>query len=264
MSRPVPIVALDVDPHNGVIRRLLCPDREVPLSGGGCEFGQWYGFFSQDKLGGLNVDVTRVELEHDASHAAGVLEASLPYGRYRLTFTDRLAAGELDRAYTIESLEHGRLSDLVIRCCADPRTFPSASIDGRSYTHRRKNRFLQFPVRQAALQSDDLQIEFELTEVVAPPVLGVYTYVRDAMKEGWVVHHRLLTRNGASEEYVLRVRRATFSSQHAFWVHGLRHVLWRAAERHPWIRPTLQVGGNVFLARGARWSMRARLRLVEP
>lgn len=264
MSREAAIQALEINPKNGVIQRLILADREIPLIGGGCEFGQWYAFFSQDKLGGLKVDVTRAEFTHDARSVQGVFEAGLPYGRYRLEFSDRLVDGAVERSYMVESLEEGRLTDLVIRCAAAAEVFPQGEILGRRYPHRFTNIFRLHETRQAAFHSDVLRLEFEILESSMPGGYGEYTYVRDSIRDGWVMHHRLLARNGYSDEYVLRAWRYAFSSRESFWVKPLRHVMWRVCEKHPWIKPTFQVGGNVFLKPGDRLSMRSRMRVVMP
>lgn len=262
MSEAVPIAAVEVNPKNGVIRKLLLEAGEISLIGGGCEFGQWYAFFSQDKLGGLKVDVTRAEFRSDAQGVQGVFEAGLPFGRYRLEFSDRLVMGALERSYQVESLDQGRLTDLVIRCAAAARDFPEGEILGRRYPHKFTNLFRLHETRRAAFQGKRLRLEFEILDSSAPRGYGEYTYVRDSKNDGWVMHHRLLARNGLSDEYVLRAWRYAFSSRQSFWVKPLRHVLWRVCEKHPWIKPTFQVGGNVFLKPGDRLTMRSRMRVM--
>lgn len=262
MMTMAPLVSLQADPASGVVKRLCCDGAELELSGGGAEFGDWYGFFSQDRLGGTNVQVERSEVTVEPTRSRGSFDVRLPSGLYRLCFTDWLQEGELRRDYQLESLGRGALGDFVLRTAVRRADFPSAEInDGVRRPHRGQNRMRQFKTKQATLERSEARLRCILTDVEAPARLGVYTYIRDAKTQEWIMHHRLLTENGASDEYVLRVRYRAFSSRNAAWVKPLRHVLWRAAERNPWIRPTVQVGGNIATAPGERWIMRSIVRV---
>lgn len=262
MSNALPIDAIEADSRSGVVRALRCGARRIELTGGGCEFGDWYGFFSHEKMGGNSVEVLRSRVDVTDSGATGEIDVRLPKGEYRLRFEERLREGRLDREYVLEGLGAGALGDFVIRTTAAKTHFPSGEIREQTLAHIGENRMHQHAVRGARLIADDVALEFQLTDVDAPGRLGVYTYLRDEPTGLWVMHHRLLTEADASDEYVLRVRYSAFTSARSWWVRPLRRVLWRACERNPWIRPTIQVGGNINTEPGERWTMRSTLRVT--
>jgi len=261
MSAVVPIDVIEADPHSGVVRALHCGTRKIELSGGGCEFGDWYGFFSHEKMRGNGVDVLDSRVSVSAAGATGDFRVRLPRGEYRLQFNESLRDGQLHREYTLDGIGEGALGDFVLRTTVPKRGFSTGELDGRRLEHTNANRMHQLPVRSARLFGDDASLEFTLDFVEAPTRLGIYTYLRDEPTGLWVMHHRLLTESVASDEYIFRVRHSIFSSARSPWVKPLRHILWRACERHPWIRPTIQVGGLVRTQPGERWVMRSTLRV---
>ncbi len=246
-----------------MIRALRCADREIEFTGGGCEFGDWYGFFSHEKSAGNRATVLRSEVAVAHNRAAGTIDVQLPCGEYTLAFDDQLNGGVLRRRYHLTARGAGAMGDMVIRSAVRAADFSFGMVGDRTVTHQKLNRFMQFDTRTATLSTGTLDLIFEADEPDAPGRLGMYTYLRDQPDGQWIMHHRLLTESGHSDEYVLRVRHAAFSSKSSPWVKALRGPLWRACEKHPWIRPTIQVGGNIAMKPGETWTMSATIRVVR-
>jgi len=261
MSAAVPIDEIRVDPQGGDVRGLRCGDREIPLVGGGCEFGDWFGYFSQQKCGGSRCEIVAARIDAQPKCVRGEFDVRLPRGEYRLRFRDELMDGALHRDYTLVSLGEGALGDFVLRTAALAEDWPEGRIAGEAHRHAARNFMHQHPVRAAALLGAGLRLDFELTEVSAPQRLGVYTYLRDARSGEWVMHHRLLTERGASDELVFRFRHTVRSSAQSAWVRWLERPLWRAAERKSWIRPTIQVGGIIRTRPDEEWTLRSVIRV---
>lgn len=260
---PIPIDAIVACPRTGVIRTLRCTGNDIQLTGGGCEFGDWYGFFSHEKLGGNRVSILRSQISVSESRSAGTIDVQLPCGNYTLGFDDQLERGTLRRTYHLTSLGLGAMGDMVIRSAVRAADFPSGVVGGCDETHQGMNRFMQFETLRATLSSGTLDLDFQADEPDAPGRLGMYTYLRDQPDGQWIMHHRLLTESHHSDEYVLRIRHAAYSSKSSSWVKPLRGILWRACEKHPWIRPTIQVGGNIVMKPGETWTMSATIRALQ-
>lgn len=263
-DRTIRAIQVDAERDSGVVRALICGRRTIALRGGGCEFGDWVGFFSHEKLGGNRAEILDKRIHADSQRVEGEFDVRLPRGRYLLRFEDRVADGALLRRYELESIGPGALGDFVLRTTASAGDFPIGWIAGQAVRHHNENYMHQHEQRRCWLDGAEAGLEFELTEVNAPGRLGVYTYLRDEPGGTWVMHHRLLTEREASDEYVLRVRHSAFSSRDRAWVKPLRHAMWRICERIPGIRPTMQVGGNITTRHGERWTLASRLRVVAP
>lgn len=261
MTQLLPIDEIRVDAAGGDVRGLRCGELDIPLVGGGCEFGDWFGYFSQQKCGGNRCEIRDSKIDANGQRVEGVFHVGLPRGEYRLRFRDEILDGMLYRDYELESVGTGALGDFVLRTAATSTDWPSGRISGRIVKHIAGNHMHQFPVRAAEFLRPGVRIEFELTGVIAPQRLGVYTYLRDARTGEWVMHHRLLTERGASDESIFRFRHTVRSSKQSGWVRWLERPLWRAAERKPWIRPTIQVGGIIDTQPGEVWTLRSVIRV---
>lgn len=259
----IPIDSLTASPKTGVIESLRCGSDIIRFTGGGCEFGDWYGFFSHEKLGGNRVTINLCNVNAAQDRANGTIAVALPCGEYEFRFDDRLDAGTLRRTYHLKSLGVGAMGDMVIRSAASAAEFERGEIAGRAPAHEGLNRFMQYETRAARLIGNGIELVFDADVPDAPGRLGMYTYLRDQPDGQWIMHHRLLTESGHSDEYVLRVRHGAFSSKSSPWVKALRGPLWRACEKHPWIRPTIQVGGNIIMKPGETWTMSATIRVVR-
>ncbi|MFN0135506.1 MAG: hypothetical protein ACKVS9_05230 [Phycisphaerae bacterium] len=259
----IPIDSLTASPKTGVIESLRCGNDIIRFTGGGCEFGDWYGFFSHERLGGNRVTINKCEVNSAQDRANGTIVVALPCGEYEFRFDDRLDAGTLRRTYHLKSVGVGAMGDMVIRSAVRAADFQRGDIAGRAPAHVGLNRFMQHETSSARLIGNGIELAFDADVPDAPGRLGMYTYLRDQPDGQWIMHHRLLTECAASDEYVLRVRHAAYSSKSSFWVKSLRGVLWRACEKHPWIRPTIQVGGNIIMKPGETWTMSSTIRVVR-
>lgn len=260
MDYPItPIEQVEFDPATGMALQVAGDGWSLPFQGGGCEFGDWYGFFSQEKNGGTNVDILEKNIRIGMNEVEGSFLVGLPCGVFEIGFRETVEEGRLLRSYVLTSRQEALIGDFVVRMGMSSEYMPTGIIDKQYCTHGRHNVMRQLPVRSAGLAEKRLQVLSELVDVEASDRLGVYTYLRDCPSGRWIIHHRLLTESADSDEYVLRIRHAAYSSRRHAWVSPLRFLLWRSAERRSWIRPTIQVGGNIRMAAGEKWRLVARM-----
>jgi len=258
MTRPVPIEHLAFDAQTGCVTALVWAGGTVPVESWGCEFGNWHGFFSQARMGGTAVEVRRRQVVGGPQEVTARFDVAYPGGTFRFTGREMLADGRLQRRYELEALERSTLGDFVVRLGAAASRWPEARLGDRRLDHRNRNRMVLLPERTARLVGPDLHLVSTLAAVDCPDSLDVLTYVRDEPGGLWIVHHRLLTRDGACDEYAFRFWRGTWSSYDHSWLRWklMRRLFWRLAERRPGlIRATIQVGGNIALDAGTRLRM---------
>lgn len=253
----IKITRLEINPDNGCITALECDKGKILIAGWGCEFGNWHGFFSQDKLGGSNVNIVKKEVSTTHEVAKSVFEIMLPGSHVVFRGLDILQDGRILRNYILEAKEDSTLGDFVIRAAVTSEKWREGRIGNGILRHRSSNTMRQMPVRVAYLSDDEMQIKFELDQIFSTEPLEVLTYLRDEPSGHWIMHHRLLTRDGSCDEYIFRCWHKTWSSYNNRFVQSrfLRKVFWRLAERKLKRFPTLQVVGNVILKKGKQISM---------
>lgn len=259
----VEITGFDYNPDSGCITAVKHSKGEIPIESWGCEFGNWYGFFSQAKTGGTNVDVIEKAVEGSEREIKSRFEVALPRGRYLFKGSETLVKGRIKRKYIIRALERSTLGDFVIRAGLCSRRWVRGYLGGRELRHRRSNTMVQLPESTACVRNDQWQIKFVMGETSSPKPLDVLTYLRDEPTGLWIIHHRLLAKDSDCEEYVLRFRNKIWSSREhksVGWKLS-RKLLWRCAERRLKRLPTLQIGGNILLASGEEVKMNSSVSL---
>lgn len=267
---PLAIDGFDIDEASGCLTAIHAGEHTWPVSSWGAEFGDWKGTFAQHlvarggSLGCATHDWQVDRVTQNAVSCAGRIE--LPSGVYRYEGSDRLVKGMITRDYALAAEdEPAALGDFVARCAFDGATWPDGEIAGQRVRYEAKNLLRQHPVSEAALGQNRFKLRSEIIEVDVPDGMDTTTYLRDDGRYGWVIHHRLITSEPASTEFVLRFRRKTWSS-HRHRLIGLRPVrrlLWRWAERNWNLRiPTTQICGNLLLHPGQPCRLKVRLSIL--
>jgi len=257
-----PITGFETDPKSGCLSSISAAGVQMDVGGWGCEVGNWYGFFSQEKVGGRNVQVL------DRSVLAGVatitarFEVALPRARVSLRSTETLHDGIIEREYSLEALDASYIGDFVLRSGFESRTWFEGMIGKYRLQHRHRDRMVQIKTKAGTLSSPDLRVVSALCDARFPQRFDLLTYLRDEPSGLWIIHHRLLTRGGDCDDYVLQMRGGYMSVNGEWLIPRIaRRLLWRFSERNRGLGPTFQVGGNVRLSRGERLVLRSVLRL---
>lgn len=262
----VPIQSLSVDPTNGCVTSLRTAHTALQVNSWGTEFGDWYGFFSQARMGGTNVKVVDGSIDTDTCGASTWAQVDLPRGSWLFEGSELLEKGVIRRTYRLTALADSMLGDFVMRWALPAAQWPTGIAGQDALSHSMANHMHDTSASVLALRSTSgLYTEGELSRWDAPASLQPCSYLRDEPSGSWIAHHRLLADESLCAEYVLRVWRLTLSSKSLplIGVPFLRRPLWRRAERRPGRRPTIQIGGNARLQQGETLCLDGLLRLCE-
>lgn len=260
-----PISGFKCDHHTGCICSIECRDGSLPVDSWGCEVGNWHGFFSQAKMGGSCVEIERRNVLVELNRVVVRVEFRLPHGHFEFVGTDALEHGEIRRDYRLIAKCDSFLGDFVVRAAFRSEDWLHGGIPGKVWRHRSGNTMYQYPCQSACVWNDHEEVDFRTLNVVSPDTLDNLIYLRDEPSGLWILHHRLLTRDGACDEYVLRVRHNIWSSQKSSFVTNrwIRRLLWRFAERVPLRIPTILSGGNILMKAGQELVMVCAMSLRE-
>lgn len=253
------------DEHNGCVTRLHTDEGPIDISSWGGEGGDWFSAWHQHRRAGTQAEVVRWDVTSPSPREFITdVEYTQPTGRFRFVAIDRLMEDEIQRDYRLEALEERTgVGDFVVRAAFPGAVWPRGEITGRSLTYQARNELQMHPVREARLNNDKLCIVSEIVEAQCPRGMQIVSYLRDQPPDRWILHHRFITTKDGSDEFVLRIRYATWGSQrHPLLVNkAIRNLLWRWSERH-WGKfrlPTIQVCGTVYLSPGEPCRMKTRL-----
>lgn len=108
---------LEYSAEDGILRKIVLDDgRIIQPSGWGVECTNWYSFFSQEKMGGLNVKIQDVELLY--CNCDGIkmsIKVIFRHGRFKIDVSEKLINGNLRRTYRITALNNSLFGDFVLR-----------------------------------------------------------------------------------------------------------------------------------------------------
>jgi hypothetical protein len=253
-SLGIPIKSFSSDSDTGCISSFETVRGLIYLDGWGCEFGNWRGFFSQQRMNGLGAELVSKQIVQTRDQIRTKLEVLLPHGHFEFNGTDSLVSGAILRTYALTALRKSALGDFVVRTAVHGNDWPLASLGNKVVRHRKRNRMLERKEPEVLLSSEGLVLSIKVDYIRCHESMDFVTYVRDEPPHLWVIHQRLLARNGECDEYVLRVRRHVVSDGQ--WpIVGNKYVrtaLWRISEHFWGILPTFQIGGNVFMEAGTK------------
>ncbi|MFA4901978.1 MAG: hypothetical protein WC600_04455 [Desulfobaccales bacterium] len=245
------------DPRTNCITEWQVPKWPQPLrfSGWGFEFGNWFGFFGHERLGGLACQIINCELStFGSTKLVSTWDIKFPKATMQAQLTDELVAPtKLVRTLAITNLSEkhvGWLGDAVLRMVIPWEEGLVAEVEHREITHNNSNFYHDTEELEVALRWPDgrrLTVSRNGYPNV-PPGLTPYLYVRDqpAMPQyphdhcatpAWVVHARCLVDYPGA--LVFRLWRNPL----ILWSRGIigRYVLspgrltnlWRAGEWRP-------------------------------
>lgn len=262
LNHTVAIDSFEANHENGCITAIIAGRNRLPITAWGCEVGNWHGFFSQEKLGGSSVAIIFYEVKFESNHIETRFEFNLPGGRFSVNTLEYLVDGVINRIYSLRAIEDLYIGDFVIRSGTDSNHWNVARIGNKCFFHRSRNIMHQLPISEALISNSKFDIRFFMENqdnFIMPSRFDALTYVRDEPGGSWIIHHRLLTRYNACDEYVFRIRNRLWSNlQHPLISSRfIRRIFWRLSERYSFIRPTTQVGGNVILEKGETLQMRS-------
>ncbi len=269
MSNPMPIQGLAIDPENGLVQSLYTEKGVFPVTTAGCEIGNWLGFFSQQKMSGVDCSIVNRKVDISESQVTSQFEIKFPRAHFSLWCNDYLQEGVWCRRYIAKAIEPSWLGDFVVRLGVPSSYWPSAGSEVHCSRYRGWNTYHQYPVRSVSLNTQQCCIETEITSVGDHGGrLGTVSYWRDEPGENWIVHHRLLVRANDLDHVVGRFRRLTVNSVDTPWIKHpfIWKPIWafneRWASRLPInLLPTFQSQGVILLATNEEVSLETKLKL---
>jgi hypothetical protein len=245
------------DPKTNCIIEWQVPHWPQPLrfSGWGFEFGNWFGFFAHERLGGIGCKIINNELSTNGStKLVSTWEIQFHKARLQAQLTDELVAPtRLMRTLTITNLSKKKIAwigDAVLRMVLPWEEGLVAEVEQKEIIHRNSNFYHDTEDLEVALRwSDGRGLTVSRDGYPdAPPGLTPYLYVRDqpampqyshahCVNPAWVIHARCLVDYPAA--FVFRLWRNPL----ILWSRGIigRYVLspgrlinlWRAGEWRP-------------------------------
>ncbi len=200
------------DQETNCLKELQVPGWPQPLrfTGWGCELGNIFGLFFQERLGGRRFQVESRELEPTTATSLGsTWQIRLPKGKFRLSTLDEFPSPtRIIRHIKVANADQTKVAwlfDAVLRLAVPWEEGLVAEVENRELVHRSSNMYYDTEEPQVALRWPDgrrLTVRW-LGRPVSPPAMTPYLYVRDqparphageahSATPGWVIHARLL------------------------------------------------------------------------
>jgi len=262
----LPITGWRVNPENGLIRSLHTKSQDFIISTAGCEIGNWLGFFSQDKLAGVECSINNHSIVVEEMKLVSRFDISLPHARFALELKDSIEQGIWCRHYSATALEPSWLGDFVIRLGASFKVWQTAGSESKRSHHRGWNRYLQYPVERVLLEAPPLMLRTNIEASNNLGRLATVSYWRDEPTGNWIVHHRQLVQKKDLDYVVGRFRFVTKNSADSRWLRlpFIWRPIWalneRRVSRTPLLKvPTFQTQGVINMTEGESVSMIARV-----
>lgn len=240
-----PIKSWSICNEKGLVTRLITNSGAITISSWGCEFGDWVGTFAQHAMGGLNSSIVERHIDATENSISCRFDIALPTGYISSTSEDFLLDGVIHRTYSLRSLGESLIGDFVVRHAVPSAEWQKVQIGRHWCTHHNRNRMVQLPEDRIECVSQDIKLISEVIGITKHPAFERVSYARDEIPGRWICHHRLLASKQGSDAFVVRIRNWTTISNSVRFYRLLRYPLWRLAERHSWVRPTIQICGLV-------------------
>ncbi len=208
------------DPETNCLTQWQVPGWPQPLrfTGWGCEVGNWFGFFAQERLGGLACRIQQRHLDPPTStRLASSWRVELPRATFQIHLADELVSPNcLVRHLTIKnpSREVSWIGDAVIRQVVPWEEGLVAQVGRQGIVHLDSNFYYDTEGPEVTLRwPDGRQLRMQWSkEINAPPPLTPYLYLRDqpaiprythqhSERRAWVAHARLLAEQPAAFTY---------------------------------------------------------------
>jgi len=232
----------------------------IQFSGWGCELGNWFGFFAQERESGYKCQIAAKHLPPAGDSTLGSSWAiQLPKAQLHLDTLDTfVGADQIQRSLVVEnrSREVAWIGDAVIRLVVPWEEGLVALLEDRELTHAGSNLHYETEEPEVALQWPDgrrLIVRWH-DRAAAPPTFTPYLYVRDmprqahpgnpgAASPAWVIHARLLVDYPAA--LVFRYWRDPF----VFWSRGIfgRYFVSAKNFRNYWRGGEIQKSARKYL-----------------
>ncbi len=181
----------EIDSERNLISRILTSNgKEYFFSGWGFEMGNWYSFFSLEKMGGLNSECSDISISNDGGtfETSGII--GLENGKFSFLYTDEFGSDKIYRSLTLTVLsEEAYLGDLAIRTCIPDRF----KLQLNSKLMKPKKRFNLYNIipNPSTLTSDGNSVKVK-TFLLADG-LERADYLRFQRDGNWILHARGLS-----------------------------------------------------------------------
>lgn len=176
---------------NGVVSKLYV-DGENLINPWGIETADSWSFFSMEKGIGYRHQRMNERIDFNEKQYAASLESKMREGRWKLELNDQIVnSSKLVRKAELTTVEDSVLMDFVMRFRFLKSKFDSATIDGRTFTHRNTNIYNQYKCNKVTLIGKNNTIEINIKSSHTDGGLIPHMYVRDRGDE-WIVHCRML------------------------------------------------------------------------
>lgn len=224
----------------------------------GFEIGDWKSYVSagRDSTNAKH----RVERESKGQNKISVEQyVDLSSGRFEILQHEYQTGRTITRTFLVSPEGVVSLGDFVIRFSIPKSADMIASIDGKVFEHRGKNRYLQFETDSARIEGTDLAFSIRTTQVRLPNGMKLVTYVRDEPPDTWVIHARAIafgTGNG-----FLRLYRG--DTVHVPWIDELvKRSNW-LVKRLRYLREESLISSSFLPIQYCEWSRLSDNDLIE-
>lgn len=180
-----------VDPSTGVV------STREPRMECAFEVGDWHSFLSPGKAS-LHAEGAVRDARQDEGGFAAKHDVRLRTGSAIVTQRERFGTRELERHLSIEPTSTLKLGDFVARFVFDAAEFERATVDGDTFEHRGRNRYLQYPATTVHLDGPGGQVSITGDATELPEGMVLVVYARDEPPDRWVVHVRALARGSGN------------------------------------------------------------------
>jgi len=255
-----------VNQSTGVIEALLLEDEKWELASGGFEIGNWLGFCSQNRGGGLNCDLSLVDVDTSNGLIRYTYHVELPRALFEVTAKEQLKQGQWYRTFSATALKTSWMGDFVIRIGLPADAWLQAGDGKKNSRHKNRNTYFQYPIDGVEFRSPGKCLKTLCTEFSGLSRMDAVSYWRDDPRGFWASHHRLLVSASDYDHVVGRFRNKTITSDVSSLIGSslVSKALWgfneRIVSRLPFsIIPSCQTQGVVVMEEGECVSLESRI-----
>lgn len=256
------------NPESGIVTGLETASNNVSITSGGIEIGNWFGFCSQQNLGGVNCQIDGLSVQAESDWVESHFNVSLPESSFAVSILEQLCDGVWVREASATALKPSWLGDFVLRLGVNSDRFPVAGAGTRQSLHKARNTYHQHPVTEVFLESPQRTLTTQMQPQGYGGRLSRVSYWRDQPDGQWIQHHRLLVDQSDMDQVVFRCRHKVSDSRNTHWLRNrlLWSPFWALNEsvlsHLPFRLPTIQTQGIVQMDRGETVSLNSRVTLT--
>ena len=203
---------IEIEESTGCLMKWKNPEfGEVNFIGSGCEFSDWFSFFSHERLGGLDISVRKIGMSASDKGFTSKWDIKTKKGSFsvEVDFQEKSMNVLFQRVIIVakQTVPVSWLGDAVVRFVLPTEAGMMAVVENCSAEHTASNTMRETEARSVSLQwPDGRSLNFKWAEGFPrhPIAMTPYLYIRDqaaspqekhkhSSMPSWILHGRLLT-----------------------------------------------------------------------